>query len=217
MGEWLHQAFKKFGEISTTQGIILGTLLILGLGLLMIGGKKVKWSTRMLTYAALSIALSFVLSMVRLYRMPQGGSVTAAGMLPLILFSYAFGTVPGLIVGAVYGLLDFISNPYFLNIWSFLLDYIVAYALVGLAGLFGKVRNEKLGLSLGVVTACVTRFIASLLSGVMFYASYADGTGMSPFGYSVWYNGSYMLPEMIICVLIALLIGTRVIKAIRRA
>ncbi len=216
MGQWFQTAFEKFGEINLPTAIIVLTLLVVGIGVMVISGKRVKWTTQMLTSAALAIALSFVLSLIRLYKMPQGGSISAAGDLPIILFAYAFGAVPGITAGAVYGIIDFISSSSpIMNVWSFVLDYIVGFGVLGLAGLFGKMKNQKLGLAAGVAVACAARFTASVLSGVMFYAAYAEGTGMSPLVYSIWYNGSYMLPNMIICVVVGLIVGPRVVKVIK--
>jgi len=214
--QWFQQAFKKFAEINLPTAIILITLLVLGIGALVISGKKVKWTTQMLTCAALSIALSFILSLIRLYKMPQGGSVSAAGMLPLLLFAYVFGAAPGITAGIVYGILDFINASYFVSIWAFLLDYPIAFGLLGLAGLFGKMKNQNIGLPVGIVVACAARFTASVMSGVMFYAAYAEGTGLSPLLYSVTYNGSYMLPDTLICVVVGLIAGKQVVKVMKR-
>jgi putative proton-coupled thiamine transporter YuaJ len=216
LDQWFQQAFKKFGEINLPTAIILITLVALGVGVLVMSGKKAKWTTHMLTCAALAIALAFVLSMIRLYKMPQGGSISAAGKLPIILFAYAFGAAPGITAGVVFGMIDFInSSSPITNIWSFLLDYSVAFGLLGLSGLFGKMKNQSIALPVGIIVACTARFIASVMSGVMFYAAYAEGTGMSPLVYSITYNGSYMLPDMLICILVGLLAGKRVVKIMK--
>ena len=133
-----------------------------------------------------------------------------------MLFAYAFGVAPGLITGVAYGVVDFLqSSSPITNVWSFALDYLVGYGVICLAGLFRR-RDSKWGLYAGIVIASAARFTASVLSGVMFYASYAEGTGLSPFWYSVGYNGSYMLPDMLICCVLALMIGPRVLKEMKR-
>ena len=217
-GDWLNQAFSKFSAVSLSQWVMLLTLLLLGGGLAIFARKKVKWNTRMLTFASLSIALSFVLSTIRLFKMPQGGSVTPGGMLPLLIYAYAFGPVPGLMSGLVFGLLDFLQSAApITNIWSFALDYLVGFAMVGLAGLFKGIKQQQAGLAAGIITACTARFAASVLSGVMFYAMYAEGTGMSPFIYSCWYNGSYMLPETLICVVLGLAVSRQILRVVKTA
>lgn len=214
MRQWLTQAFQKFTQISIPQAAMLLAMLILAVLLSAMRGRK-PWNTKMLTAASLSIALSFILSMIRLFRMPQGGSVTPACMLPLILFSYAYGAAPGICAGAVYGLLQFLNAGQFISVWSFLLDYPAAYAMAGLAGLFKGMGKRPAGLLLAVITVCFGRLLASVLSGILFYAEYAAGTGMSPLIYSFWYNGSYMLPETAICILIGLLAGPKLLRAVK--
>jgi thiamine transporter len=217
---WFQTAFEKVGEIPLATWIALGALLALSIVLLITGSRKHKWSATTIAFAALAIALSFLLSQIRLYRMPQGGSITAASMLPLMLFSYAFGLVPGLVSGLAFGILNFLQDPVLLPITPFYavcqvaLDYLLAYGCIGLAALFAKkFRKEALGLSAGIALVCVLRFACSLLSGVLFFAEYAGDQNV--FLYSTLYNGSYMLPEMIICLAIGLLIGPRLTKVMR--
>ena len=86
----------EFAEISLTTWAILAALVILGVVLYIMTRDQKKWSTRMLANASLCIALAFILSYVKLYEMPQGGSVTLASMLPIFMFAYAYGVGPGL-------------------------------------------------------------------------------------------------------------------------
>ena len=164
---------------------------------------------------SMCIAIGFVLSCIKLYRMPQGGSITAASMLPIIIFAYAYGAGPGLTLGAVYGVLQFILKPYFYSLPQFLLDYPVAFGCLGLAGFFSKSKNTRLGLTLGAVAAAAGRLIAAVASGVLFFAEYAP-EGMSPLAYSLGYNASYMVPECIICVALAVAVGPRLMKELRK-
>ncbi len=222
---WLQTVFAKFGEISLTTWIALIVILLLGLGLWAVIRQKNKWTARMLAYAALSVALSFVLSYIRLWKMPQGGSITPGSMLPLLLFAYTFGAGPGILAGAVYGILQFIQDSWMLNIWQFLLDYPIAFGMMGVAGLFrgrSKTASLQLGIQIkvdwmlltGIAIASVGRFVASTLSGVVFFAEYAP-EGVPPLLYSIGYNGTYMLPELIICLVIALLAGPQLLRAVR--
>jgi len=211
---WFQTVFEKFGEISTTTWIAFGVILLVGIALFVISRQRTKWTPKLLAYAALSIALAFILSYIRLWKMPQGGSITPASMLPLMLFSYVFGVGPGLIAGAAYGILQFVQDSWMLNIWQFLLDYPIAFGLMALAGIFGKKENKK-GLYVGIFLASFGRFAASTLSGVVFFAEYAP-QGVNPLWYSMGYNGSYMLPEMVICLIVAFLAAPRLVRLLKK-
>ena len=136
-------------------------------------------------------------------------------MLPIIIFAYAYGAGPGLTLGAVYGVLQFILKPYFYSLPQFLLDYPIAFGAIGLAGLFSKSKNTYVGLTLGSIAASLGRLIAAVASGVLFFAEYAP-EGMSPIAYSLGYNASYMVPECIVCVVLAIAIGPRLMKELRK-
>ncbi len=165
------------------------------------------------------IALSTVLSFIRLFRLPMGGSVTAASLLPLVLAGFLFGPVWGVVIGAAHGLLQFLlSGEGALSIWSLLLDYPVAFGLIGLAGLFALSKQEReelplqlrlaklplMKLILGTCVGILGRFVASFFSGIIFYYMYAGD--MHPVLYSLLYNLSYNVPEIVITVLVLLLI-----------
>ena len=164
---WFENAFGDFAEFPVWAWIVVAVLLVGGLVAYrqIKSGKKTVWNTKMLALGAVCMALSNVLSMIKLFDMPQGGSVTPASMLPLMLFAYVYGVGPGMTVGAVYGVMQFIIEPYFLSVPQMLLDYPIAFAMVGLAGLFSKNENRALGLSLGVVLGSLGRFVAAVLSG----------------------------------------------------
>ena len=176
------------------------------------------WTARTMSVGAMCMALSSVLSLIKLWDMPFGGSITPASMLPLLLFSYVYGTVPGLTLGALYGVMQFLlDGARFAALGAIpnLLDYPIAFGLLGLAGLFSHTENEKLGLSLGFFLGCFGRFLASFTSGVVFYAEWAP-EGMNPAVYSIAYNGSYMLPECIICIAIGLFVAPRLVRELRK-
>ena len=216
MADWFQTAFKDFGEFPAWAWIVLAVLLVGGVIAYrsLKGGHKTVWNTKMMAMGAVCIALSSVLSMIKIWKMPQGGSITAASMLPLMLFSYVYGMGPGCLVGALYGVLQFIIEPYFLSLPQMLLDYPIAFGMMGLAGLFSKMDNENLGLTVGVVLASVGRFVAAVLSGVIFFAEYAGD--QNPWVYSIVYNGSYMLPECIICVILCLAVGLRLARQLKK-
>lgn len=214
---WFENAFGDFAEFPVGGWILVAVLLVGGLVVYrqFKSESKTVWSTRMLALGAVCMALSNVLSMIKLFDMPQGGSVTPASMLPLMLFAYVYGVGPGMTVGAVYGVMQFMIEPYFLSVPQMLLDYPIAFAMVGLAGLFSKSENRALGLTAGVVLGSLGRFVAAVLSGVVFFAEYAGD--QNPWVYSIGYNGAYMLPECIICVVLALAVGLRLTQQLSKA
>jgi len=149
-------------------------------------------TVRVLTRGGLALALGVVLSFIKVWQMPQGGSVTLLSMLPVIYFAYREGFLPGILVGVLYGLLQYLIEPFFVHPLQFLLDYPIAFGALGLAGIFrGKTPYP------GVVLAIAGRFLAHLISGAVFFASYAP-KGQNPWVYSAVYNGSYLLPELIL-------------------
>ena len=162
--------------------------------------------TRALTEAALLVALAQVLSYLKLYEFPHGGSVTAA-MFPIALYALRWGTGKGLLAAFAFGALQLIFDGAYAWGWqSMLLDYLVAFTPLGLAGLF---RGKRWGIFPGIALGCTGRFIVHYISGVTIYRIY-EPTQLPGFGtfdnaalYSLVYNGSYMLP----CALIAMVIA----------
>lgn len=203
---WGQELMEKFIETPATTWIAVAVLAALGVMLLLIGRSYKKWTAKTVAFAALAIALSFVLSCFRLYRMPQGGSVTPGSMLPIMLFAAAFGMGPGLLVGLVYGVLQYFQGGYFLNVWQFLLDYLLAYGALGLAGLARKLP-EKWGLYAAMILAALGRALSATLAGYMFW-----DTALWP---SLIYNGTYLIPDTLICIVLAVLIAKPVLKILK--
>ena len=203
---WFDNAVKKLIEAPLTVWIAVLVLVVLGVILLIVTRTSKNWNAKMLSFAALSIALSFVLSCIRLYRMPQGGSVTPASMLPLMLFSAAFGVGPGLLAGLVYGILQYLQGGWFLNVWQFALDYLLAFAALGLAGLARKLP-EKWGLYVAMAIAALGRALSSTLAGIMFWDT-------APWA-SLVYNGTYLIPDVIICMILAAIIAKPVMRIMK--
>ena len=165
-------------------------------------------SVRMLCEAAVMVALAQILSYLKLMELPNGGSLTPA-MFPIILFAVRWGTVPGLMAGFVFGLLQLIFDGAYAWGWqSMLLDYLVAFTPLGLAGLF---RGKSWGLFAGTLAGCLARFAIHYISGVTVYkilapTEFLNWTFSSPALYSLVYNGSYMLPNTIITLLISVVL-----------
>ena len=207
--------FKKFAEFTPTTWGILAVLLIGGGILFAMTRTKKRWSAHMLANAALCIALSFILSYIRLYRMPQGGSITPASMLPLLLFSVAYGVGPGFTAGAAYGLLQFMQGGDFVHPVQMLLDYPLAFAMLGLAGL-SQDNDSLLPLVLSILLGIFGRFLCAFLSGMVFWGIYAP-EGQPVWLYSMVYNGIYLIPEAAICIGLALVPQIRgLAKTMRR-
>ena len=167
-----------------------------------LAGRKVKWNTRMLASAAMCVALTYVLGQIRLFTMPQGGSITPGSMLPVMLFSMAYGVWPGFLAGALCGMLGLLQSAYVIHPVQMILDYPLAMAMVGLGAI---VRNKRsLGafrLPLAVLIACIGRYACSVVSGSVFFAEYAGD--MNPWVYSLSYNITYMGPETLVTMALA--------------
>ena len=157
--------------------------------------------TRVLTEAALAIALAFVLGFVVLFKMPFGGSVSLE-MIPLILLALRQGWRVGVVAGAAYGLLDLAIDPYVVHPLQLLLDYPLAFGALGLAGLF---KPTVRGAVLGATVAVVVRFACHFLSGVIFFASYAPD-GWNPYLYSAAYNAAYLAPSLAIATVVTVVL-----------
>ncbi len=158
-----------------------------------------KITTRMMVEAGIMIAIAQILSYIKVYEAPFGGSVTAGSMVPIMLYAIRWGIGPGLLAGTVYGILQFILGPkYSFHILSIFLDYIAAFGLLGFAGIF---KRSLAGMFSGVSIAIFARFMCHLLSGVIIFASYAPAE-MNPWIYSAFYNGAYLLPELVISFII---------------
>ena len=161
---------------------------------------------RALTEGAIFVALAFVLSFVKLYELPNGGSLTPA-MFPILLYALRWGLGRGLGAGFLFGLLQLIFDGAYAWGWqSIVLDYLLAFAPLGLAGIF---RGKAWGIFPGTLIGCLGRFAVHYLSGVTIYRIIEPtsvpgfGTYDNPHLYSLVYNGSYMLPNMLLALLLA--------------
>lgn len=179
---------------------------------------KKRNKTLMLAEGGMMIALAALLSYVKIYQAPNGGSVTAGSMIPILLFSMRWGILPGLAVGASYGLLDFVLKPYFVHPIQFLLDYPLAYGALGLAGLVYVLSRDRTQikysiLGLGVGLAVFGRMTSHVLSGVVYFAEYAGD--QNPWIYSIGYNASYLVPELFISIIVLMIIWKPIQKLMR--
>lgn len=160
--------------------------------------KKAALTTKQLVYSAMAIALSVVCSMIKLFDMPMGGSVTLLSMLFIVLIAYWYGPYVGIMTAIAYGLVQFVMEPIFYTVPQMLLDYPLAFGALGFAGFFHK---KKYGLQIGYSVGVLGRFAFATISGVVFFAAYAP-EGMHPLLYSMGYQASYLLPEAAITLII---------------
>lgn len=202
-------------------------------------------NTMKLTVSAIMVAMSTVLSFIKFTELPYGGSVTLFSFVPVLFVGYAYGVKWGVSAGVVYGILQTIFGisgavagagfAWYQVLLCALLDYIVAGAMLGMGGLFKKaVKNPQTSFGLGVLFACVLKYISHFLSGYILFGTYAEwffteGGGMD-YGagilatysgntlsavYSLIYNASFMLPETVITVIMACIIIS--VKPLRKA
>ena len=206
---FLTDLLGRLNDLGATGWITLFTLIILAAIMAGMSISRKTWTAKSLAYAALSIALAFVLSYVKLFRMPNSGSVTLASMLPLMLFSAAYGVGPGLLAGAAYGLLQYVQGGYFVHPIQFLLDYPIAFALIGLAGVYKYLPKSwsKWSLYAAMVLGALGRCISATLAGILYWDT-------APWA-SLVYNGAYLLPDTLICIVLAVFVGKRVMKMMK--
>ncbi|MBQ5633680.1 MAG: energy-coupled thiamine transporter ThiT [Clostridia bacterium] len=208
--------------------------------------------TKRLTTSAVMLALAMVLAMVcaliPFLNLPFGGGFTVASMLPVVIISYMYGMKWGFFSAAIYSVIQIVMDLYlgkgstimalfmpnsedFMGFGAavaiLIIDYLVAYTLLGFGGAFRKViKNKPLALTLGVVLALSLRYIAHIVSGYIFYGAWAEwffsqenfyaigGWILEHFSgnalaviYSIFYNGLYMIPEIVITAVAALIVG----------
>lgn len=155
---------------------------------------------RKITVCALCIALATVLSMIRLYRFPFGGSVTLLSMLIIVLPAWFYGFKTGTLSGLLYGMLQFVLGPTVVSIPQVILDYVLAFSVMGVAGL---VNNHKNSLVKGYSLAVIARWIIATLAGLAWVAAGSTAwEGWSPIPYSMVYNGAYIFTEAILTVVV---------------
>ncbi len=170
---------------------ILALSAILTVTLIFLGKRTLPQnSTKAVVYAAICIAISFALSYIRFFRLPQGGSITFVSLLPLMFYSYIFGIRKGVLAGFIYGLLQAIQDPWLLHPIQFLLDYPFAFAMVGLAGMFRYTpifKNNIIGkFLLGAAVSAVLRYASHVISGAIIFGSANEN--FNAIEWSLFYN-----------------------------
>lgn len=172
--------------------------------------------THCMVEAALLVALSTVLSVLKIAELPYGGSITLASMFPILLLAYRHGLAWGLGGGLVHAVLQQLlglKNLSYFTTWQsvvaiILLDYIVAFTVIGLGGIFRRVTDrQNLALTAGALLVSVLRYLCHVISGATVWAglSIPDSAAI---GYSLIYNATYMIPETIVLVAVAYYLGS---------
>lgn len=162
---------------------------------------KKRMSTKQLVFCAAAMALAFITSYIKIWNMPWGGSVTLCSMLFIVLVGNWYGPKTGVLVGLVYGILQFIQEPYVLSFFQVCCDYILAFAALGVAGFFAKSKN---GLIKGYIAAVIARGAFHALGGYLYWMDYMPENFPKALSsvYPILYNYSFLLAEGVITVII---------------
>ncbi|MDR3982446.1 MAG: energy-coupled thiamine transporter ThiT [Dysosmobacter sp.] len=190
----------------TTAGYVLsiGVMVVCVLAGLALSDRTEKnrtFSARRLAYCAMAVALAYVTSFIKPFDLPYGGSVTLLSMLFIVLVGNWYGVKTGVLVGFAYGVLQFLQEPYFLSLFQVCCDYVLAFAALGLSGLFRKRKN---GLLIGYIAAVLARGFFHSLGGYLYWMDYMPENFPQSLRtlYPIIYNYSYLLAEGVITVII---------------
>jgi len=179
--------------------------------------KKLSNKTLRLTETAILIAIAVVLSELTVIKFPFGGNVTVFSQVPIIILAYRYGTPWGLLSGVVMGIFQMMFGlnnfSYVTGIVSYIIlvfsDYLIAFGVLGLGGVFkNKINSQPIALACGGILASVLRFACHFISGVTIWKGYAPSNTIGAIvKYSIGYNSSYMIPELIVTVIGVLALG----------
>lgn len=206
MSQILSLIVKTTGEgadayyVPTVAGYALIVIILLVLLLLvsLISGEK-KFNAKQLAFSSVALALAAILSNIKLFHMPMGGSITLLSMFFVTIIGYMFGLKVGVIAAIAYGLIQLMLGAYIIHPLQLCIDYIFSFGALGLSGLFSKTKH---GLITGYWVAILARLLFSALSGLIFFASAAADYNMIPWVYSLVYNAGYIIPEAVITTVI---------------
>lgn len=160
-------------------------------------------NVKRMVLSAVMIGLATVLSLVKIWKMPLGGSITLLSMLPIVLISIKYGVKWGMFTSLIYAVMQIFVDLGEIMTWgltvklwigSIVFDYLIAYGILGISGIFRK--KGIAGMCSGVALALFMRFASHVVSGTIFFDIWCP-EGWNPFVYSLAYNGGYMLPELV--------------------
>ncbi len=172
---------------------------------------------RALIEGAIFLALAQVLGYLKLFELPQGGSITLS-MLPIFFYCARWGFGPGIITSAAFSVLQLLLDGAYAWSWQSIIgDYLLAFTVLGLAGLF---HRQKHGFYTGAIVGSAARFLCHYVTGATVWAEYMPDeffglTMHSPWFYSALYNGSFMLVDLALCLIVAALLWKPLGKYIR--
>ncbi len=209
----LLEVSQKTTDIVTWVSIGAIALLVIILAATCIKGKK--FSSNEIAYAGVCLAASFALSFIKFSPVQFGGSITLASFVPLLVYAYKFGPVKGTLAGVILGLFNFISGPYMLTPLTFILDYILAFASIGIMGFAPKLGKlpSAAKVSIGAVLVFTARFIFHLVSGFIYFAEGAiwvtlpESVLANMFLYSFVYQCVYLPADCILCVVVLIVLA----------
>lgn len=170
------------------------------------------FDSKSIALAGICVSLSFALSYIKPWDLPQGGSVTLVSLLPVMLFSYIYGAKKGLFVCFVYGVLQSLQDPYIIHPAQFLLDYPVAFSMAGLAGVLKNVniKSQQLKFSLSALIGGTMRYVSHVFSGAFAFGAYAlDAGAANVYTYSLAYNSFVFVDILLVIVAGALLLSSK--------
>lgn len=193
---------QTFFESLSGQLIVAAVIAAILIIIYFFGAKTTKSHATIMAVSAVLIALSFVLNnFAPHFQLPYGGSVTLFSMFVLYFIGYCYGPRVGILAGMAYGLLNLLVSPVAYYPIQIVLDYFLAFGMIGAGSLLRKTKN---GIITGYLVGVFGRFIASFLSGVIFFAMYAP-EAYTPVTWSIVYNGSYMGAEAVLTVVVLMI------------
>lgn len=207
---------ENFTDLVTYTSIALIVILLIAVGVML---ARKKLATQDIAYAGVAISISFVLSFLKVTPVLYGGSITLASLAPLLIYAYYFGFAKALVCGLIYGLLQFIQDPYILTPATFTLDYLLAFASVSVMGLFSKASLNAKTVTLGTILSILCRFVMHFISGILYFnhgSIWVNLPANSAVSYSLLYQTVYLIPDLVICLAVMLvLLKTRVLEQIK--
>ena len=208
-------------QTTSTTWIAIGTIVVLFAVIVALSIFSKKLSAKTIAMAGITIALSFVLSLLKIVPVANGGGITVASVIPIAIFAYYYGFFPGLLSGIIFGLLQFVSEPYLLTPLTFFLDYALPFIGICLIPICRKfVKNETLSLIIGLSITYLLGFIMHFFSGIVYYNYGFVIEGIpsnNAIVYSLLYNLVYMGPDFLIAAIAAFILSkTKVIARLER-
>ena len=207
---------ENFTDLVTYTSIALIVILLIAVSVML---ARKKLATQDIAYAGVAISMSFVLSFLKVTPVRYGGSITLASFAPLLIYAYYFGFAKALVCGLIYGLLQFIQDPYILTPATFTLDYLLAFASVSVMGLFSKASLNAKTVTLGTTLSILCRFVMHFISGILYFnhgSIWVNLPANSAVSYSLLYQTVYLIPDLVICLAVMLvLLKTRVLEQIK--